>query len=268
MNTFNFNRFWLTLKTNVVSNQKRYMRIILTVFVALTAAYMLTAIDVIFGNRDLSPQNYELFRGAATIGFTMLVGISPSLIMRNHNRKEQRITLFMLPASRLEKFITQIIICIVVIPVCYIIGAAIADILQWIAFSIINPGHAQLVMSYLFTDWTLTSELPVYEATLITIFIFILILWNMSLYLLGGVFFRRYAWLMTTATLYFIFFIAMIILSKIAFSFSFHYNVVESAIPELYIGIAIFTAFTVLNVWLSYRLYSRLQVINNKWFNI
>ena len=268
MNTFNFNRFWLTLKTNVVSNQKRYMRIILTVFVALTAAYMLTAIDIIFGNRDLSPQNYALFRGAATIGFTMLVGISPSLIMRNHNRKEQRITLFMLPGSRLEKFITQIIICIVVIPVCYIIGAAIADILQWIAFSIINPGHAQLVMSYLFTDWTLTSELPVYEATLITIFILILILWNMSLYLLGGVFFRRYAWLMTTATLYFIFFIAMIILSKIAFSFSFHYNVVESAIPELYIGIAIFTAFTVLNVWLSYRLYSRLQVINNKWFNI
>ena len=30
----------------------------------------------------------------------------------------------------------------------------------------------------------------------------------------------------------------------------------------------IFTAFTIFNVWLSYRLYTRLQVVQHKWFNV
>jgi hypothetical protein len=86
-----------------------------------------------------------------------------------------------------------------------------------------------------------------------------------SIYILGGTFFRRNAWLFTTISLI----LAVIILSWIGTEcggFDLNLQSTDSSM-KLNIASVIFLILIVFNYIASYKLFTRMQVINNKWIN-
>ena len=100
-----------------------------------------------------------------------------------------------------------------------------------------------------------------------------------SLYIVGGTLFRRQQFLMTSATIVVVVILVSIILSQISWSgdsldfttrtwdektltytTTFH--------PAFYILNTVLCALTVFHYWASYKLFTRMQVINNKWLNV
>ena len=243
MNTFSFKRFWLTLSTSIVSEKKRYMRYVLTFYITLTAFYLVINLNVLTGAR-MAPVNYGALCGIFYFGL-MLV---------------------MLPASRLEKFITLVIDCVVMTLLCYLAGALLADITQFLLFSLFRPSESTFIVSELFklSQFSTTVDGNVSTFTMAS-FALLMSVWGMSIFLLGGVFFRRYAWLLTAATLHF----AFIILISIASNFSsFNFDLNEASAAWLFnCANIVITLLIILNVVLAYWMYRRLQVINNKWIN-
>ena len=208
---------------------------------------------------------YLSWYGMVSFFFIIMLSIAPSLIMWGYDRKEQRITHFILPASRLEKFIALVCVSIVVNYACYFIGAFLADIMQWLILTVSGVDSPQLVMAEFFRNGRTFQISGTYLDTVSAmLFSVSFLLCSMSIYLLGGVFFRRYSWLFTSMAIFFIVIVSIIVTGKS------YINVVQLMSPLAIVNTAsaIMFAVTCLNVWLSYRLYSRLQVINNKWINI
>ena len=185
--------------------------------------------------------------------------------MWGYDRKEQRITHFILPASRLEKFIALVCVSIVVNFACYFIGVLLADIMQWLILTVSGVDNPQLVMAEFFRNRSVFQVSGTHVSTVSAILFSVSFqLCSMSIYLLGGVFFRRYSWLFTSMAIFFIVIVSIIVISKSYIN----EEQLMSPIDIMNMITAIMFAVACLNVWLSYRLYSRLQVINNKWINI
>lgn len=266
MDTFNFNRFWLTLKTLVVSERKRHIRTILISFVSIMCYFSIPPISVWnAGNISDTTYIYMTWYGFISFFFVMMLSVAPSLIMWGYDRKEQRITHFILPASRLEKFIALVCVSIVVNFAYYFIGVLLADIMQWLILTVSGVDNPQLVMAEFFRNRSVFQVSGTYVSTVSAILFSVsILLCSMSIYLLGGVFFRRYSWLFTSMVLFFIFIFIMFAVGKSYIN----EEQLMSPIDIMNMLTAIMFTVACLNVWLSYWLYSRLQVINNKWINI
>ncbi|MBQ9177363.1 MAG: hypothetical protein IJ140_00005 [Prevotella sp.] len=207
MDTFNFKRFWLTLKTLVVSERKRHIRTILISFVFIMCFFSIPPISVWnAGNFGDATYMYLTWYGFISFFFVIMLSVAPSLIMWGYDRKEQRITHFILPASRLEKFIALVCVSIVVNFACYFIGVLLADIMQWLILTVSGVDNPQLVMAEFFRNGSVFQVSGTYVSTVSAILFSVsILLCSMSIYLLGGVFFRRYSWLFTSMVLFFIF---------------------------------------------------------------
>ena len=105
-------------------------------------------------------------------------------------------------------------------------------------------------------------------------------LWVHSVYVCLGCFFRRNSWIITSVIL----FVATTTLTFVAsmlsldfFNHNIHFHNGLYIGGELYVidgysiiatVVLLLTGFTVLNYWLAYKLFCRMQVINNKWINV
>ena len=101
------------------------------------------------------------------------------------------------------------------------------------------------------------------------------ILWLHSFYLLSGLFFKKLRWLSATITLGALATLTTLSIAIGGFLFldtlkdsDYSIEFVPWAGDALMHGTSIlFLLLTVLNYWLSFRIFKRLQVINNRFFN-
>ena len=91
-----------------------------------------------------------------------------------------------------------------------------------------------------------------------------LTIWVISVYLLGGMFFRRYAWLFVSLG----FFLILMAIGYFLNRYVPDYMIEIDKDAFLYGASLVLAILSLLNVWLSYRLFCRLQLINHKWINI
>jgi len=174
---------------------------------------------------------------------------------------QQRINELMLPATNLEKFVARVLLVAVIYPLVICASFTVADGLQQLISMIIAHGERMsMVVAYFDIDTYVSADSALWTKALSRLMIY-------SIAIFGGLLFRKLAWL-KSIVIYFV----VIILSFIFFFYlkiflyeSTDYEVVFIENPYaslISIGVSL------LMFWSSYKIYTRLQVINNRWRNI
>jgi hypothetical protein len=271
--TFDINRFWQVLKWTVLTEKKS----ILTAAAAFTAAFLaiqlfscFTIFDITMG---LGPVATEAGMTTCTVLLSFMGCYYANGILGNAQTTQQRTTALMLPASNLEKFTARIIYCCIIMLVLLYVAAIVATGLRMLLELIAGHDNITSAFSTLFN----LSTIRVNSHMTVGAFFFIASsLWSTSLFVLGGVFFskRPFVWTIVTlvagsiALFTLLFYIGTLIGADNLKEF--FRPIFEDMSMETFglIVDIVLLAFTVLNVWLSYWLYKRLQVVQHKWFNV
>jgi len=191
--------------------------------------------------------------------------IMGTFVINDLKLRQSRINEMMLPATNVEKFVARVVLVSIVFPLIVVAAFLTADVLQQIISMLVNHG-ARASMTAIAIDFiqATSSHSPLWvklEAILLT----------SAFAVLGGVFFRKTAWLKTIISLGLI---LMIVAGSVTFIgyMLFTNTDYQLSIPNDLMGNItgniICLALTILMYWAAYKLYTRLQVINNRWINI
>ena len=199
-----------------------------------------------------------------SVVFAMSFFIIATFIISDLGKRQQRINEMMLPATNLEKFLARVILVSVVYPLLIAIAFIAADGLQQLTTMLIfYGGRASLVATWYEYCQSLRIGSPLWVRAEI-------VLLTNSFALLGGMFFRKAAWLKTLISLFVIIIVIALSLTTFAYLLYEHTDyelVVTDDTLSSIIGNLICLGLTVLMYWSSYKIYTRLQVINNRWRN-
>ena len=175
--------------------------------------------------------------------------------------RQQRINELMLPATNLEKFVARVLLVAVIYPLAICASFIVADGLQQLISMIIAHGERMsMVVAYFDADTYVSADSALWNNALSTLSIY-------SIAIFGGLLFRKLAWL-KSIVIYFV----VIILSFIGFFylklFLYENTDYEIVFIENPYASLISIGVSLLMFWSSYKIYTRLQVINNRWRNI
>lgn len=255
MTTFNLRRFWHTLKWNLFAERRNLLTTPLMVCGALLFAFIVVAI---LGN-PVDYTRHTLFRIA---GIMIIVSVFVSLMYCGsvfdslYKKKQTALNHLMLPASNMEKFLARHLVVIVGYTIAFLIGLVAADFLQWAASGLFGVEHPQLMLST-FKNTTIGIKdgsvwLNVWFSA-----------WIVSLFILGGTFFRKKPALSTLIVFIFL----MLLLGTVANHMGKQQITEHIATIKTLSGI-ILPVITIANFALAYLLFCRLQLTGRKWINL
>ena len=165
--------------------------------------------------------------------------------------------MFLIPVSNLEKFLVRYIVPTTILFAMAIVSIIVGDLLQYLVGMIIQREPLQFITVELWKGITGPFDLP--DGTMI--FVPLLLFWIHTIYLLGANLFRnvKYNWVFTSLFLLLLF----IGIGKIVPTLAHHPGrILISACNEHPLPFIIgFLAVSVLNIWLSYKLFCRRQII-------
>lgn len=278
---FDIKRFWLMLRWDVLTYWKKLTSMTLGLALGLGFAYIGILMSLKGGMNDANPwadmatsQYMDSAITSTIIAFFVFIGVGASTIFGNMKTKENRVAFLIQPASNLEKYIVRLLHVTVLFYLCFVAAVLIADLLQFVYSLVVTPGYHVSIAWRLsqYPHWigAYLGGMDFSEAWLIVA----ILLWGHSLYLLGGAFFRRRAWLFTTA-LHFIIGLAFMSAGiSYASDMASRVNIngetftQEEAMTGVAVVCIVFHAITIFNYWASYKLFTRMQVVNNKWINM
>lgn len=291
--TFDKTRFVKLLKWEMMTERKDYMRFAIGIALTLTSLFFATIISRYFDDvngytEDLiimfKKDTVMILSNLAWTVYLFAIFLGASFVFKNVATKQQRIAFFSLPASNLEKFLVRLFHVMIGYPLCFLVALAFADIMQlFLSFILLkSPDYSVVVKSVtaLFTPiysdlngeiikgcllfsngFTLVGIME--SLSYLTFFAF-----NYAFWIFCGTLFRRNAWLLTLASQVVIGFVVIMII-RVFCSPSVGNSLNESsALALAYLFIAIAWVVIALMYCGSYRLFSRMQVINNKWLNV
>ena len=206
--------------------------------------------------------------------YLIVVIISGTWIFANMQTKAQRTTVKLLPATDLEKFLVNFLAVTLGAAVMAIVAFCIADIVRIVVCLIFGIDHVAIGLPYfiqmIFTDTDFAGSSVNAGRIFPTAVNFTALgwcLWAQSLYVLGGTVLRRYQFVITSAV-HVLLFIAFAIVVSYGGG-NVETTVMDEGLAPVFYAIGtVLTAIAVLNWWLSYRIFKRMQVINNKWINL
>jgi len=206
--------------------------------------------------------------------YLIVVIISGTWIFANMQTKAQRTTVKLLPATDLEKFLVNFLAVTLGAAVMAIVAFCIADIVRIVVCLIFGIDHVAIGLPYflqmLFTDTDFAGSSVNAGRIFPTAVNFTALgwcLWAQSLYVLGGTVLRRYQFVITSAV-HVLLFIAFAVVVSYG-SGNVETTVMDEGLAPVFYAIGtVLAAIAVLNWWLSYRIFKRMQVINNKWINL
>lgn len=265
MRRFNFKSYWNTFKWMMFSNHRDLLAILGGITLAAAVAEeMITMMT--FNRTGVNRYNMQLMAMAFFLSFLgsawMMYGASRTFA--DTKSRHATITLLMHPATNLEKFLARITYYTILWFVITVVGATLGDILRY-CFNSITDWHADTPMLITSLDiWTKLlfdnekSTKYIAEAIVFTTTISI---WTHSFYVLGSAFFRRNRFLFTAITLCIV---------QIATSNAIPYTTVfgQSGLDFTTLEATPLIALSVVQYGLAYFIFTRMQVINNKWINL
>lgn len=277
MSNFNTKRFIQTLKWSAMATKKEIATIAGCMFFLYMVPFIMSVIstqgepDIV---ADASIENATL---VCTFFFGVYTMISGCWIMNNMKTKEQRITFKMLPASDLEKFIVRAFYITVVWMIIGVVAFCLADFCRMLICFISGSHGTYSTIPDVLNMWfgpadTHSMRMTAWGLNFIAgvLAVNAWVFWAHSFYVLGGAFFRRRQFILTSCAHFALGILSLIIISyipkeSIFLSIEKSQNLVNT-IAYVYTAVAIMVGL--LNWWLTYRLFKRSQVINNKWINL
>ena len=274
-NTFDIKRLGMLMRWDILSFWKHYVFSTLACIISYSL-YSLIWLNnlkgvVMFDGTPVGTQNHYLANEA--MFFVIMIFIAfyvwASCIFCNLKTKTYRESFLMLPANNLEKYMARLLLMVIVSIVELAIILIATDAIQ-LAFSyIINPGfHVSITLPVIhkIIDTPMSTSWGEEDLILFSILIF-----AHSFCTLGGTFYRKMAPLLTFVTglvLFMVFGYAVNWMGNAGLlNFLSPYNDGHNYAWTAVLCI-IFLALSAFNYRASYKIFTRMQVISNKWINI
>lgn len=279
---FSFSRLVSVIKRDLVENWKTNLYRILTCYII----FGLIFIFMMYGmNHSSEGYFYERFCGNVVyIGLNIYMYYFASLILEPMRTKEKRISYLMLPATLGEKFVSRALYVTIGTLIIFGCGLLLAELTRLLFVQILGVTEEfnRFCLADVWHRILAENQEPTfygesdYSYTLLIMFFTVLITWSHSLYILGGSFFRKKAFIKTMGLC----FLLMILFGN------FFVQIFEGTEPELIkwledwteanptqaantflsIGFSLFLLLTVLNWGLSYKLFATSQITERKLF--
>lgn len=273
-NNFQFSRLLMVMRWDMFTNLKSYLNMMLGMTFALLPFFIMQLYQL--------NKQYQLFPDTidlSYLGMSQYVLMISSIamymmatqifmVMKTTGQREQ---FLMLPASNLEKYISRFLFSTLGAAVAMITAIVVSDLVQLIFSFVLLPGHHQSVclsiMALLWKIWTTFIEsIDSAGALLLSLSIVTCGVLVHSFFILCGTLFRKH-----TIVVSGILFIAMTYLviyviesvSDTITTYLMHGD--NSWLFSLLIAELLLGGF---QYWLSYKVFTRMQVICNKWINL
>ena len=287
MSTFNINRFGQALKCHFLVERKTWIRLfgIYTLVMFMANLFFTRVADSGYSHwADNYPGDLlDYYRGiveqTSVFGivffcFAMLFTASGIFSQMKDTRKRSAYLLW--PVSNVEKYVVSVLISVVMMLFLTIGAFILADVLRvlvdWLTGRIVVWGFTMPVMG---RDGE--HSWGVYQDGRL---IWMLLVWSFyvhSLYIVGGTLFRRQQFLFTSGTIVVAGILLLMLMKHIDFpQFDFitgHWDEKTETYnhifhPAFYVLFTVLDLLIVFHYWASYKLFTRIQVINNKWLNV
>lgn len=275
--TFDINRFYNLMRYEVLSESKNFLRGLLGLTMGLTFYFCL----IYYAVKDsTSPEKFQNIylqcENAAYFAFFCVMFVAGCMIFKNMLTKQQRISFMALPASNLEKFIARFLWTNVGYLLMVILSTIFADILLALFSLCLGEGvHGSVVFAIcesLFDGHGCMrisgNRLPdfYFYLWMTTVVFFLQSSWTFI-----GTLFRKNAWLWAICLEVLLGSVFVVLLDSEPFWFTSFYSSLYDAIGVRWMVLShsvLGLAASALLYWGSYKLFVRMQVINNKWVNI
>lgn len=273
MSNFNTKRFIQTFKWSMLATKKEMTTIAGCMFFLYLVPFIISVMSS-HGKPDIIVEsNIQSATITCTFFFTFYLTISGCWIMNNMKTKEQRITFKMLPASDLEKFIVRVLYITVVWVLIGVVAFCLADFCRMLICFISGSHGTYSTIPDVLNMWfgpadTHSMRMTAWGLDFIAgvMAVNAWAFWAHSFYVLGGAFFRRRQFILTSCVHFLLGFFLLFLSRYDSFIFidpdTTHIRNLLYAYPFVAIAVALF------NWWLAYKLFKRSQVINNKWINL
>lgn len=279
-----FHRLAMVLRWDALSNWKKYVRNTL----GLAFVFSFICICFQFNWRSNGYVTYhdvkDLYLGNVS-GLFMFISFiifffCGSRIFINMKTKASRSLFLMLPATNMEKFTSRLLYTVLGTSLMIVASWIIADIIQFVFSLFLTPGMQGSLVGTAFEELFLkdnfdSSHFIVRNGTSVLgqtfpvgMFLLSLTIFNHSFFTLGGTIFRKSATLLTICSSFILMFLMALISSFVDDDVLVHF--VQSMQPNTFgwLMVNVFLLLSVFNYWASYKLFTHMQIINNKWFNI
>ena len=287
MERFNIKRFGNVLKWDFMNNWKYTLWLFLVMIVVFTCM-----LGLVYFNAS-SEYSIEVTQtvineqaGVCSVILSFIVLAGASRMFLPLKDKQSATALLALPASSLEKFLARIVNIIFLWTALGIIAFLCADALQMVLAKLLG---AKNVVSGTAAFFDVSKHLRLdfnywAEGTQMHINLFLIPLLILTTYMLGSILFRRRQFWVTTVIIFAINVIAVIAIANIGTAIEpwleeHHEQIMDFMLrhfddPLGLLRFAIHTAEVIAGItavvftWLTYRLFKRAQVINNKFLNV
>lgn len=285
--TFSMTRVQHIMRRDLIENWKSNLYGLLGIF----AACFFPMLGFLWSAERWTEEGYpevysfERFCGNMLGIIGMVVSVAmiyyASRIMKCMDNKEKRISYLLLPATKLEKFFSRALFVTVGTVLMILVALLALELTHYLLLPVFDlPAvYSQPMLVEVFSlRWAhasvdATGE-PVYSWWLMQLLVWIFCLWNHSLFILGGSFWYKHPFLKTIGACLAVTILGGILFANLAegvFLARFsdwmqeHYQDTPQTVNGLLTIISVvFLLFTVFNWWLSYRLFTRSEVVKRK----
>ena len=285
--TFSMTRVQHIMRRDLIENWKSNLYGLLGIF----AAYFFPMLGFLWSAERWTEEGYpevysfERFCGNMLGIIGMVVSVAmiyyASRIMKCMDNKEKRISYLLLPATKLEKFFSRALFVTVGTVLMILVALLALELTHYLLLPVFDlPAvYSQPMLVEVFSlRWAhasvdATGE-PVYSWWLMQLLVWIFCLWNHSLFILGGSFWYKHPFLKTIGACLVVTILGGILFANLAeggFLARFsdwmqeHYQDTPQTVNGLLTIISVvFLLFTVFNWWLSYRMFTRSEVVKRK----
>ena len=284
-NTFSFSRLALVMKRDWMENWKKNLNLFLAMSLAFLTVYLFQMNDfdypIVGENMSIDAMDYI---NSHTQGFALVFYLTlfyqAAEIMSNMRTKESRLSYLMLPATMLEKFLARFLYVTAGIVLMLLVSSLLAEVVRW-AFMPFFHSLADRFKIFVWAGaWGNIFDSFIGESKLLMnngafvpqgIMNTLVFFWFHSLFVLGGSYFGKHAFFKTWGTMISVVlaFVGLGVLLDTVEVWNFLRPIMDfiTQIPEamaFFLIAFIFFCFTALNWWLSYKLFTRQQIIKPK----
>lgn len=273
-NNFQFSRLLMVMRWDVFTNLKTYLNMTLGMTFALLPFFIMQLYQL-SKQYQLSPDTIDLSYWGMSQYILFISSIAMYMmatqifmVMKTNGQREQ---FLMLPASNLEKYISRFLFSTLGAAVAMITAIVVSDLVQLIFSFLLLPGHHQSVclstMALLWKIWTTFIEnMDSTGALLLSLLIVTCGVLVHSFFILCGTLFRKHTIVVTTILFIAMTYLVIYVIESVPGTITTCLNHGDNSwlfsllIAELLLG-----GF---QYWLSYKVFTRMQVICNKWINL
>ena len=273
-NNFQFSRLLMVMRWDVFTNLKTYLNMTLGMTFALLPILIMQLYQL--SKQDqLSPDTIDLSYWGMSQYVLMISSIAMYMmatqifmVMKTTGQREQ---FLMLPASNLEKYISRFLFSTLGAAVAMITAIVVSDLVQLIFSFVLLPGHHQSVclsiMALLWKIWTTFIEsIDSAGALMLSLLIMTCGVLVHSFFILCGTLFRKHTIVVSGILFIVMIYLVIYVIESVPGTITtclMHGD--NSWIFCLLIAELLLAGF---QYWLSYKVFTRMQVICNRWINL